>query len=105
MVALERHHLRVWQSGQMVGGQPLWVGSATHDNGLERDQRDNGVTHHIDPNIDTERDFIEQSFASAGALSGAAYASPADPVRDAKTATGGSFETDGRVLVMLLRPQ
>ncbi len=102
-VALTRHHLRVWNSGMTVDGQPLWVGSATHDNGIERDQRNNGVTHHIDPNIDTERDFIEQSFAAAGAVSAAGYVTPPDPVSDAKTATGGSFQTDGRVLVMLLR--
>ena len=104
-VALVRHHLRVWNSGQTLDARPLWVGSATHDNGLERDERDNGVTHHIDPNIDTERDFIEASFASAGALAAAAYATPPDPVHDAKTATGGSFKTDGRLLVMELRPQ
>ncbi len=105
MVALQRHHLRVWNSGQTVGGMPLWVGSATHDNGLERDQRDNGVTHHVDPNIDTERDFIEQSFAAGGALSAAAYATPANPVGNTHTATGGVIQTDGRVLVMVLRPQ
>ncbi len=102
-VAFVRHHLRVWNSGMMVDGQPLWVGSATHDNGIERDQRNNGVTHHIDPNIDQERDFIEQSFAAAGALQAAGYVTPSDPVSGAKTATGGSFQTDGRVLVMLLR--
>lgn len=102
-VALTRHHLRLWNSGMTVDGQPLWVGSATHDNGIERDQRNNGVTHHIDPNIDAERDFIEQSFAAAGALSAAGYVTPPDPVGDAKTATGGAFHTDGRVLVMLLR--
>ena len=103
LVALERHHLRVWNSGQMVDGRPLWVGSATHDNGLERDQRNQGITHHIDPNIDAERDFIEQSFAASGSLAAAAYVTPADPVRSAHTATGGSFTTDGRVLVMFLR--
>ncbi len=103
IVAMVRHHLRVWNSGQTVAGRVLWVGSATHDDGLERDQRNNSVTHHIDPNIDVERDFIEQSFAAAGVLDGAAYATPANPVRDARTATGGSFETDGRVLVMVLR--
>ena len=105
VVAMVRHHLRVWSAGQTVAGRPLWVGSATHDNGLERDQRDNGLTHHIDPQIDTERDFFEGSFAAAGVLSAAAYATPLDPVRSAQTATGGSFETDGRVLVMVLRAQ
>jgi hypothetical protein len=47
-----RHHLRVWKSTETVAGEPLWVGSATHDNGLEKDQRNGGVTHHIDADID-----------------------------------------------------
>jgi len=102
-VALVRHHLRLWNSGKVVGGRMLWVGSATHDNGLERDERNNGVTHHIDPNIDVERDFIEQSFAAAGALDSAAYAMPANAVHAEKTATGGAFNTDGRLLIMVLR--
>lgn len=102
-VAAIRHHLRVWQTTQTVSGKPLWVGSATHDNGFEKDQRNGNVTHHIDPNIDVERDFIEQSFAAAGALAGAAYVTPSNPLKTARTATGGSFNSDGRVVVMLLR--
>ncbi len=102
-VAAIRHHLRVWKSTEKVDGQPLWVGSATHDNGFEKDQRNGNVTHHIDPNIDTERDFIEQSFAAAGAITGAAYVTPGNPLKTALTATGGSFHSDGRIVVMALR--
>jgi hypothetical protein len=102
-VAAVRHHLRVWKTTETVAGQPLWVGSATHDNGFERDERNGGVTHHIDPNIDQERDFLEQSFAGAGALEGAAYVLPADPLTSARTATGGNFSSDGRIVVMELR--
>jgi hypothetical protein len=102
-VAAERHHLRVWRTDQVVNGRPLWVGSSTHDIGFERDQRDNGVTHKIDPDIDQERDFIEQSFAAAGDLQSAAYVSPAHPLTSAKTATGGEFHSDGRVLVLSLK--
>ena len=76
MVAAERHHLRVWKSTETVNGKPLWVGSSTHDIGFEKDQRDNGVTHKIDPQIDKERDFLEQSFAAAGNLQAAAYVTP-----------------------------
>src|SRR5580698_3841169 len=82
-VAAIRHHLRVWKTTETVDGKPLWVGSATHDNGFEKDQRNGSVTHHIDPNIDVERDFIEQSFADAGAISGAAYVTPANPLTTA----------------------
>jgi hypothetical protein len=102
-VAAERHHLRVWRTDQVVNGRPLWVGSSTHDIGFERDQRNDRVTHKIDPDIDKERDFIEQSFAAAGNLQSAAYVSPAHPLTSAKTATGGEFHSDGRVLVLSLK--
>jgi hypothetical protein len=102
-VAAIRHHLRVWKTTQMVGGQPLWVGSATHDNGFEKDQRNGGITHHIDANVDQERDFLEQSFSGAGVIAGAAYVMPSNPLTTAKTATGGSFESDGRIVVMDLK--
>jgi hypothetical protein len=101
-VAAERHHLRVWKSTETVDGKPLWVGSSTHDIGFEKDQRNNGITHKIDPEIDKERDFLEQSFAAAGNLQAAAYVTPANPLRDARTATGGSFQSDGRIVVLLL---
>jgi hypothetical protein len=102
-VAAIRHHLRVWKTTELVGGQTLWVGSCTHDDGFEKDQRNGGVTHHIDANIDQERDFLEQSFSGAGVLAGAAYVTPANPLTTAKTATGGTFQSDGRIVVMDLR--
>jgi LssY C-terminus len=101
-VAAIRHHLRVWKTTETVDGRPLWVGSATHDNGFEKDQRNGGVTHHIDPNIDQERDFLEQSFSASGVLAGAAYVLPANPLTTARTATGGTFQSDGRIVVMYL---
>ncbi len=103
-VAAERHHLRIWKSPEMVDGRQLWVGSATHDIGFERDQRNGGTTHKIDPNIDVERKFLVDSFDATGAFSSAAYVTPADPLRTAKTATGGSFFSDGRIAVMELKP-
>lgn len=102
-VAAIRHHLRVWKTEKTVDGQPMWVGSATHDNGFEKDQRNGQVTHHIDANIDEERDFIQKSFAAAGVIAGAAYVLPENPLQTARTATGGSFESDGRIVVMELK--
>lgn len=103
MVAAERHHLRVWETTQTVDGRPLWVGSATHDVGFEKDQRNGQVTHKIDPKIDGERDFLLQSFDAAGVFSSAAYVTPVNPMLQARTATGGSFFSDGRILVMDLK--
>jgi hypothetical protein len=103
LVAAERHHLRVWQTDKTISGHPLWVGSATHDIGFEKDQRTGGVTHKIDPEIDKERNYLLQSFDAAGVYSSAAYVTPANPLLTAKTATGGSFQSDGRIVVMDLK--
>ncbi len=103
LVAAERHHLRVWQTDKTLNGKPLWVGSATHDIGFEKDQRNGKMTHKIDPEIDKERSFLLQSFDAAGVFSSAAYVTPEDPLLKARTATGESFFSDGRIVVMALK--
>lgn len=102
-VAAERHHLRAWQTGDSIDDVPVWVGSATHDVGFERDQRNGDVTHKIDPKVDDERDFLLKSFDATGMFTSAAYITPPNAVRKATTATGGAFESDGRMLVMALK--
>jgi hypothetical protein len=103
LVAAERHHLRIWMTDKTLNGKPLWVGSSTHDIGFEKDQRNGNVTHKIDPQIDKERDFLLQSFDAAGVFSSAAYVTPTNPLTTARTATGGSFFSDGRIVVMALK--
>jgi len=65
----------------------LWVGDATHDIGFERDQRNNGVTHKIDPDIDLERDYVEKTLASTGLVTEISHFLPGNPMKEAKTAT------------------
>lgn len=101
-VVKTRNHLRIWKAPFQVNGETLWVGAATHDIGLERDQRNNGITHKIDPDIDLERDYVEKTLASTGLVGEITYVLPDNPMKDAKTATGGSFHSDGKVLVMKL---
>lgn len=101
-VVASRHHLRVWKAPFDFNAEEVWVGAATHDIGFEKDQRNGSVTHKIDPDIDVERDFLGACFKTAGAVAGTMYLSPADAVRKAHTATGGSFHSDGRVLVLAL---
>ena len=101
-VAASRHHLRVWRAPSQMSNGTLWVGAATHDIGFERDRRNNGITHKIDPNIDFERQFVEESLVATGLVSEFAYVLPDNPLQEAKTATGGSFHSDGRILVLEL---
>jgi len=102
-VVMSRNHLRVWKSPYVVEGRPLWCVAATHDIGLERDERNNGVTHKIDPAIDDEREYVNSTLSSTGFVTRRTHVTPANPLTEARTATGGSFHSDGRILVLVLR--
>jgi hypothetical protein len=101
-VVASRNHLRIWKAGFEVNGRTLWVGAATHDIGFERDQRNNGLTHKIDPSIDLEREYVEKTLTSTGLVAELTHVLPKNPMQEAKTATGGSFHSDGQVLVLKL---
>jgi hypothetical protein len=101
-VVASRNHLRIWKAPFTPNGQTVWVGAATHDIGFERDQRNNGLTHKIDPDIDLERDYVEKTLAGTGQVSELMYFLPKSPLQEAKTATGGTFHSDGRVLILQL---
>jgi hypothetical protein len=102
-VAMSRDHLRVWKSPYVVDGRPLWCVAATHDIGFERDERNNSVTHKIDPAIDGEREYVNDSLSRTGLVIERNHVTPADPLTFANTATGGSFHSDGRILVLVLK--
>lgn len=101
-VVASRNHLRIWKASFEVNGRTLWVGAATHDVGFEKDQRNNGLTHKIDPNIDLERDFVEKTLTSTGLVAEVTHVLPRNPMQEARTATGGSFHSNGQVLVLKL---
>lgn len=101
-VVASRNHLRIWKAPLTVYGQTLWVGAATHDVGFEKDQRNNGLTHKIDPNIDLEREYVQKTLSSTGLVAEVTHFLPNDPLQEAKTATGGSFHSNGQVLVLKL---
>jgi hypothetical protein len=101
-VVASRNHLRVWKAPFTVNGQMLWVGAATHDIGFEKDKRNNGLTHKIDPDIDLERDYVQKTLSSTGLVAEVTHFLPKQPMQEAKTATGGSFHSNGQVLVMKL---
>jgi len=102
MVA-SRHHFRIWKAPFTWKGQEVWVGAGTHDIGFAKDKRNGNVTHKIDPKVDGERDNIGSSLQKADKAKILTYYLPPDPVQEAKNATGDRYESDGRLLVVLLQ--
>jgi hypothetical protein len=104
-VAAERDHFRIWKAPFQPPQGQLWAGAGTHDIGIERDQRSqNAITHKIDPDVDKERDFIGATLQQAGWVEAMNYLDRPNPIKQAVTATGGEIKSDGRVLVIVLKP-
>jgi hypothetical protein len=101
-VITARHHLRIWRTTFRLGSQPIWAGAATHDIGLEPDQRNGSITHKIDPDVDKERDFLRATLMAGGGVQSSDLQLPALAIREGLTATGGTFQSDGRILEVIL---
>lgn len=102
MVA-SRHHFRIWKAPFTCDGKEVWVGAGTHDIGFAKDKRNNNVTHKIDPAVDGERDNIGGSLQKANRVKTLTYYLPADPVQEARNATGDAYHSDGRLLIIRLQ--
>jgi hypothetical protein len=105
MVAAQRHHFRIWNAPFTTPqNQPVWAGAGTHDIGIERDQRSaDAITHQIDQDVDNERDFIGATLQQAGQVEAMSYLTRSQPIKSAKTTTGGNIQSDGRLLVIVLK--
>lgn len=105
MVANQRNHFRIWKAPFVTPqNQPVWAGAGTHDIGIEKDERTpNAITHKIDQDVDNERDFIGATLQQAGQVEAMSYMTRSKPIKSTKTATGGNIQSDGRVLVIVLK--
>ena len=102
-VAMSRNHLRAWKSpypwmAARCGASPP---PTTSDSSAM--SATTSVTHKIDPAIDGEREYVNDTLSRTGLVIQRTHVTPADPVTTASTATGGSFHSDGRILVLVLK--
>jgi hypothetical protein len=104
-VVAARHHFRIWRAPFTVGGRTVWVGAGTHDVGFDRDQRNGKITHRIDSDVDKERDYIGRTLFDTGNVAVLDYMTPKVTIKEAKTAHGQPFFSDGRTLVVYMKSE
>ncbi|MFZ0959764.1 MAG: LssY C-terminal domain-containing protein [Terriglobia bacterium] len=98
---LKRHHLRLWQTAVTTpDGREIWLGASTHDIGL--DVHPGVVSHAIDPDLDAERSKVGADLMAGGQVAAEQLVTRPDPLSEGKTATGGTWKTDGCMLVIEL---
>lgn len=98
----ERHHVRLWKTGETVSGKTLWIGSASYDSGIELSGVTYFPTHHISPNVDGERDFIVTSLQSAGFVQSVSLERNSRPTAWGMNGSGDWYFNDGLVEVFTL---
>ena len=99
---MKRHHLRLWRTmGASPEGREIWLGASTHDIGL--DVHLGVVSHAIDTNLDVERAKVGADLEAGGLVAAERLVARPNPLTEGKTATGGTWKTDGELLVIELK--
>ncbi len=92
----QRHHVRFWESAEKDEEErPLWIGAATFDDGLGITHATLQVTHHIDPDIDKERDKLLEDLEATGHL-GERWLEEFHDQREGRNGGGHPYRTDGQ---------
>ena len=94
----ERHHARFWKTNFVTpNGRIIYVGVASLDIGVKY-----WVTHRIDPDIDTEREYLFRDLKDKKTVASFSKHPLVDPVLGSN-ASGDQFFTDGEVYIIDLR--
>ena len=93
-----RQHVRLWlvlQNG--ADGSPVWLGSASFDNGVTLSRDTGQVTHRIAPNIDQERDRLIAGLNNALMIRIMYQIRGAGPTLKGRNGEGDPYYTDGEI--------
>lgn len=98
-----RHHARLWRLPVVLdNGCPVWVATASLDNGVEWTWRTVLPNHHIAPAIDVEQSFLVKDLVSTGRLESSGRARVTEPMMGTNAA-GDPWFTDG-IASLLIDP-
>lgn len=101
----QRHHVRFWLvTAESLDGRSLWLGSASFDRGVGLSHDTGQITHHIGPDIDTERDFLIGELTMADMLISSDSVEGIGPTRSGRNGEGDPYFTDGMVRIGIVEP-
>jgi hypothetical protein len=104
--AARRHHVRFWLAPKPdeEEGRPLWVGAGTFDRRVGLAGNTGQVTHHIDADVDAERDKLLDDLEAAGRLAERYRVPGCGPTTCGRNGGRDRYFTDGDIVVGVLRP-
>lgn len=100
-ILTERHHVRFWKTDYITSDEKnIYVGTASFDNGIKLGIT--VITHKIDPDIDTEREFLFEDLKSTDLLS-EIHKEQFVNRSLGKNFNGDLFFTDGQVYILYMK--
>jgi hypothetical protein len=101
----QRHHVRFWKSEKVdENGRPLWAGAGTFDTSVGFSHTTGQITHHIDADVDAERDKLLGDLQQAGVITKVDWLNGFHEKLEGLNGGGDPWHTDGRVPVAYLVP-
>ena len=99
----QRHHVRLWRTERVDENREVWIGAAIYDMGVELSRTTGQVTHHIAPEIDTERNFLISDLEKARQVQELRWINDFHENRSGRNGGGDPWRTDGRLAVVVLK--
>jgi len=93
----QRHHIRIWKTNLKQDNYSIYVGTASLDERIKW-----FITHKINPDIDTERNFVKESLQSAGVIADAQEVQFVNPILGTNF-SNDPFFTDGKLFIIRLQ--
>ena len=98
-----RHHVRFWKVLDKGEEQrPVWLGAVTFDKGVGVSHFTGAITHHIDADIDAERDGLAKDIEDAGMATAKYQVTGVGLTLTGRNGGGDLYYTDGEVWVLRL---
>src|SRR5437764_2829777 len=98
-----RNHVRYWKVlDQGEEKRPVWLGSATLDRGVGVSHYTGAVTHHIDADLDRERQALASDLQNSGMVDDKYQVTGIGPTIAGHNGGGDLYYTDGEIWVLRL---
>jgi LssY C-terminus len=98
-----RHHVRFWKVlDKGAENRPVWLGAVTFDKGVGVSHFTGAITHHIDPDIDSEREALAKDIEDAGMVTAKYQVTGVGLTLTGRNGGGDLYYTDGEVWIVRL---
>jgi hypothetical protein len=99
----QRHHARFWKVLERgIEGRNVWLGSATLDRDVGFSRYTGQITHHIDSDIDTEREQLIGDMATVQRLTEIYSVSGVGATLNGRNGEGDWYYTDGDIHIAVV---